>query len=89
MMSPCVHYTATTPDTSCIQSTNKEMRAKPSGRPLAHGFGYPQDTKPINCPFEANGPPESPIHPPMPLRSPSVQSVPLKIPLWYGFGISS
>lgn len=64
---------AATPETSWTHVTNFEIRVNPSGLPRAHS---PHDNKPINWPFEASGPPESPLHVPCGSYA-NAQSVPL------------
>lgn len=54
------------PDTCRIQFKNGATRIYPSGIPPPHG--PPHETMPINCLFATNGPPESPVHTPWPLR---------------------
>lgn len=60
------YSTETTPAVSEIQSKNDEIRVYPSGNPLPHGRA-PHETIPINWPRAVNGPPESPVHVPVPI----------------------
>lgn len=50
------------------------MRVNPTGIPTRH---IPHDTKPINCPSEANGLPESPLHTFAKPPGGNAQSIPL------------